>query len=319
MKLKSIFMVTCCALLVLTVGCGKEDAATVARKERVENLLAEARQAEARGDVTSADALYRQLLNIDPTEARAHLSLANLSQDMRKNYLDAIYHYQRFLDLQPNAEKASMVKDRLTSARTLLANQLASEIIAREQAAITAERDALQAQTIQLGKDVRALKTTVEKRDSEIAELRGEIKRLNRLVEQLKTVETEVRAAKAVELEAARQAIEAAQADATEDASDDAVNAARAEAEMILNAVDGGVGQRDEALRAIAEGAKENAPIAAVPTPGKRYVVRPGDTFSALAREAYGSAGVWQRIREANRSTANPDGRLYAGQEVYIP
>ena len=127
MKFKSILLTASCALLVAMVGCNREDAAELARKERAAALRAEARTAESQGNLIAAD---RQLLTVDPTDAGAHLSLANLSHDARKNYLDAIYHYQRYLDLMPESDKKQLVTDRLASAKTLLANQFAAEIVA---------------------------------------------------------------------------------------------------------------------------------------------------------------------------------------------
>ncbi|MBQ9694330.1 MAG: LysM peptidoglycan-binding domain-containing protein [Kiritimatiellae bacterium] len=319
MKLKLMLSLTCCVALLAVMGCNKEDAETVARKERVAALLAEARTAEAQGDAVAAENFYRQLLLVDPTEATAHLSLANLSQDLRKNYLDAMYHYQRYLDLQPDSEKVSLVKDRLASARTLLSNQLAAEIISREQRAIETERDALQTQLRELEKTVRSLNNTIASRDATIIELQGEVKRLTRLVEKLKAAEVETRSTHAAEIAAARKELEDERSKPDLSGTADLVAAAREEAERILEEEDGGVPPKDEALRAIAENAKDETPITTTPTRGKRYVVRPGDTFSALAREAYGNAAEWPRIREANRSSANPNGRLLAGESIYIP
>lgn len=317
--MKPIVLTACCIVVLAMAGCSKDDAETLARKERVAALLAEARQAEAEGDAAAAESLYRQILAVEPSDANIHLSLAILSQDARKNYLEAMYHYQRYLDLMPASEKATMVQDRLISARTLLANQLATEIVAREQRAIASERDALQTQLKELEKTVRSLNTTIGSRDAEIVELQGEVKRLTRLVEKLKASEVETRATHASEIAAARKELEAERSKPDLSDTADQVAAAREEARKILEEPDGGVPEKDEALRAIAENATDEAPIAATPTRGKRYVVRPGDTFSAIAREAYGNAAEWPRIRDANRSTANPNGRLLAGESILIP
>lgn len=332
MKLKSVLLTIGCASLVLFAGCGKESASETARKERAAALRAEARTAEAQGNAIAAEAFYRQLLTVDPADASAHLSLANLSHDARKNYLDAIYHYQRYLDLQPESDKTQLVNDRLVSARTLLSNQMAAEIVAREQRALTAERDALQAQLSAQKKKVFALNKTVTERDETIEKLNTEVKRLTRLVEQLKTIEAETRASQAAQIEQARKELQEVETKPEKADTDDLVKAAREEADAILNMPDGNLPSEteekapvveedttDEALRAIAEGAEDEDSIAVRPTPGRRYRVRPGDRYSSIAREAYGSAADWQRIRNANRSTANPDGRLYAGETIKIP
>lgn len=328
MKFKSILLTVSCALLVAMVGCNKEDSAELARKERAAALRAEARTAESQGNLIAAETFYRQLLTVDPTDASAHLSLANLSHDARKNYMDAIYHYQRYLDLMPESDKKQLVTDRLASAKTLLANQFAAEIVAREHRTLTNERDSLQAKITDLQNEIRKLNRTVSDRDEEIEKLKGEVKRLSRLVEQLKTIEAETRASHTAMVEKARQELEAERSKPTKSTkqsaldgseTDDLVKAARAEADAILGNPDGALPPRDDALRAKAEGATDEIPITAAPTPGKRYLVRPGDRYSALAREAYGSAAQWPRIRDANRSTTNPDGRLLAGETILIP
>ena len=319
MKLKSVLLTASCALLIAFAGCGKEDAAEAARKERAAALRAEARTAEAQGNITAAETFYRQLLVVDPSDAAAHLSLANLSHDARKNYLDAIYHYQRYLDLVPDSDKTQMVTDRLASARTLLANQMAAEIVAREQRILTEERDTLQDEVNEQKAAIRKLENTVESRNNDIEDLKAEIKRLNRLIDQLKTIEAESRASQAALLEQARKELEAERSKPDLSGTEDRVKAAREEADAILNEPDGGASRIDTALRAKAEGAGDEIPVAASPTAGKRYLVRPGDRYSSLAREAYGNAALWPRIRDANRSTTNPDGRLLAGETILIP
>lgn len=323
MKLKSILLTAGCALLVVCTGCNKESAAEVARQERAATLRADARTAEAQGDLTAAEAFYRQLLVVDPSDANTHLSLANLSHDTRKNYLNALYHYQRFLDLSTDSEKVKMVKDRINVARTLYANQMAADIVAREQQALATERNELQAQLTDQQKKIAALNKQVTDRDAKIDELETEIKRLTRLVDQLKTIEAETRASQAALIEQARKELAAAEKKPETEPTDERVKSARAEAEDILNEIDGGVSKqkdtKDEALREKAEGANDEIPIAATPTAGKRYLVRPGDRYAALAREAYGNAAQWRKIRDANRSTTNPDGRLLAGDTILIP
>lgn len=322
MKMKPILLTACCVLMLAGAGCSKGDAEAVARKERVASLLAEARKAEAQGDAATAESFYQQILVLDPADANVHLSYANLAQDARKNYLVAIYHYQRYLDLQPDSDKAAIAKDRLAAARTLLANELAAEILAREQRAMAAERDALQTQLADLEKAIRALKNTVSARDAENEELTARIKHLEKRVKQLSTdgeVAEKARESAVAEARKAREALDAELAKPDLSGTAEMVAAARELEREILEEVDGGAPKKDEALRAVAQGAKDEAPIAASPTRGKRYVVRPGDTYSALAREAYGTAAEWPRIRDANRSTTNPNGRLLAGESIYIP
>ena len=52
---------------------------------------------------------------------------------------------------------------------------------------------------------------------------------------------------------------------------------------------------------------------------GQTYTVKSGDTLSKIAKQAYGDAGSWKKIHEANRSKIpNPD-LIHPGDELVIP
>jgi len=51
----------------------------------------------------------------------------------------------------------------------------------------------------------------------------------------------------------------------------------------------------------------------------RTYVVQPGDTLFRVAERFYGDATQWKRIREANRTRIDPDGRIRAGQIIVVP
>lgn len=51
----------------------------------------------------------------------------------------------------------------------------------------------------------------------------------------------------------------------------------------------------------------------------RTYVVQPGDTLFRVAEKYYGDATKWTRIRDANRTRIDPDGRIRAGQIISIP
>lgn len=317
---KPLLLLTCAAAIAF-LGCDRESAAERERLERSNALFAEAMAAETKGNAAGAEQLYRQLLLKDNTMASAHLNLAILLQDVRKNYLEAVHHYQAYLDLEPQSEKAAMVRDRLTSAKSLLATQLAAEIVAREQRALAAERDGLKAQIAALERTGETLRAEGEAKAKRVAELEAQVAQLRKLVDTMKSAEAEAQVSHAAELAAARKAAEEAKAKVDEAAAAGGalIDAVRADAKRMIEEPDGGQAAENAATRAAAEGVQDEPPLAASPTPGKRYVVRPGDTLSRLSREAYGNAAEWAKIRDANRSTSNPDGRLRAGETILIP
>lgn len=320
MKLRAILLLMLGAAVM--AGCDRNQVAEQERRERADALFAEALAAEEQGNISAAEALYEQLLQRDASLALAHLNLAMLQHDSRKEYIEAIHHYRMYLALQPKSEKAPLIQERLAAARTLLAAQLAAERIAIESRAVAAERDELRTKLSAADKRVAEANKALDARTKEMEELKRQVARLTTLVETLKSSEEEAAKAHAAELAAARKAAEEAKQAVeaeSEPTVDDEIAAVRADALRMINEADGGIQSQNDATRAaIAELEGEEA-IAATPTPGKLYLVRPGDTLSKLSREAYGNAAGWTRIRDANRSTTNPDGRLRAGETVIIP
>ncbi len=55
------------------------------------------------------------------------------------------------------------------------------------------------------------------------------------------------------------------------------------------------------------------------PEPWQTYIVQPGDTLSAIARQIYGRASLWSLIFEANRDILSDPGSISPGQTLKIP
>lgn len=51
----------------------------------------------------------------------------------------------------------------------------------------------------------------------------------------------------------------------------------------------------------------------------RTYVVQPGDTLFRVAEKFYGDSTSWKKIRDANRTRIDPDGRIRAGQIIVVP
>jgi len=49
------------------------------------------------------------------------------------------------------------------------------------------------------------------------------------------------------------------------------------------------------------------------------YVVQEGDTLFKLAIRFYGRRSAWSLIRDANKTTVSPDGRIRVGQKLRFP
>jgi nucleoid-associated protein YgaU len=53
--------------------------------------------------------------------------------------------------------------------------------------------------------------------------------------------------------------------------------------------------------------------------PGTTYVVKKGDSLSAIAKRHYGHAGEWRKIYEANRDQIKDPDLIHPGQELRLP
>lgn len=308
-----------CAGLMLCVGCREASVAEAERAERADALFAEALAAESRGDSLAAGALYEQVLAKDQSKALAHLNLAIVQHDFQKQYIDAMYHYRQYLTLQPKSEKRVMVEERLAAARTALASQLASEMVAAEAQRLLAEKQELEGQLSERGRELSEAHRAVDGKEKEVLELKRELTQLRNLVETMKAAEASAAERSRENVAAARTAAEEMRAPVEEEDTTAMIAAARADAEKMLSLPDGGQTAVNEKTRQAVEGVEAEVPLSPTAVSGKRYLVRPGDTLSKLALEAYGRKAEWAKIRDANRSTVNPDGRLKAGDVILIP
>lgn len=120
----------------------------VERREESHPLMRRARTRKAANDIDGAIALYQEALERRPTLARAHLELGLLFDQPREDFVRAIYHYERYLELRPRAEKRELIEDLTRHARLAFAASLpeqpsgAVQLIAelrRENAALRAE------------------------------------------------------------------------------------------------------------------------------------------------------------------------------------
>jgi nucleoid-associated protein YgaU len=68
----------------------------------------------------------------------------------------------------------------------------------------------------------------------------------------------------------------------------------------------------------------QGVPVQPRPQPGEaaapeEYLVRSGDTLSAIAQEVYGESRLWEVIFDANRDQLPRETSLKAGQRLRIP
>ena len=111
------------ALLLVLTGCDTETLSQDEREEKIGRVI-EARELMKAGQYADAETRFKQALLENPTIARPHLDLATLYQQHIINYVHAIYHYDRYLELRPTSEKRGLVEQQRMKVAQLLANTL---------------------------------------------------------------------------------------------------------------------------------------------------------------------------------------------------
>lgn len=99
----------------LFVACGSSSERLDRRDER-DPLIIRGDARKRTGDIDGAIEMYQQALDRKPQLALAHLKLAVEYDEAKEEHLRAIYHYSRYLELRPHAEKNDLVKELIRMA-----------------------------------------------------------------------------------------------------------------------------------------------------------------------------------------------------------
>lgn len=165
------------SLLVMAfVGCVNKTAQLDA-SERCEPLMQRAQDKVRDGNIDDAIKVYRGIIDENPDMAVAHLDIAFLMHDYldKKDYVGAIYHYRRYLELRPYTEKKEMITSRIRLASQLFAASILPRDTraAEEIAGLAKENTALKAELIKLKTAVNSnafnMVGSVSKKDSDVS------------------------------------------------------------------------------------------------------------------------------------------------------
>jgi nucleoid-associated protein YgaU len=317
-----------CALLVLVIsGCSRSSIATEESKERNSSLYRRARSAEQSGEVKEAIRLYRTLLVEEPRAYSVHFQLAALLQDSEEDYISALYHYKQYLALRPETEKANLVQDRIRVTEQLLAPQLLRKLgtsaQALSQAHLLKENDRLKEQLTKLEGEKSVLSEEKDRAEKTAMASQAELERLRELLNKMRAVDRAEKSAESAATIAERE--RAAATNKTRDGKSLRELRLEAEKEAADAANKTGTGTTDDVMNKVKQKlgdapAEPETGTHKKPRPEpKSYTVQAGDSLFKISEKFYGDSTQWKKIREANRATINPDGRLRIGQTLVIP
>lgn len=111
---------------VLFSGCSRP-VATLDDSDFRDPMIRKAQSKVRQGDKDGAVDCLNRALERRPDLAQAHLSLALLYDDYKKDYVRAIYHYERYLELRPVAQKRGLIEDLIRKAKVSFAASLSEQ------------------------------------------------------------------------------------------------------------------------------------------------------------------------------------------------
>ena len=106
--------------LLVSCGCsrsiGKRD-----RSELEQESVEKGMKLIQSGRPSDAVKAFERSLESDPKLARVHLELGFLLHDSEKDYVGAVYHYRKYMQLRPKSQKKAMIENRIRIAKQMLA------------------------------------------------------------------------------------------------------------------------------------------------------------------------------------------------------
>lgn len=302
------------AALWLVSGCDRGDGQAFS-SEADEPYYRQGQQLVKQGRNQEALAAYLKVIAKRGESApESHLEAGLLYLDQIKDPLAAIYHFRKYLELQPNSRQAIYVKGRIDVAKREFARTLPAQPLENQ-----SERLALIEQVDRLERENEQLR-------AEIAALHGGVP--NPLNRSRATIGDEPPAANPSSAGDARvrpfvPAFSPPPSSATP---------ATAEEESPLTLAPEGPTPAESEPVVRAAPPSSSAPAASVapvrspptkPTPpagsGRRHTVVKGDTLFSLAQKYYGNRSRWRDIYAANRDQLPSENALRLGMELRIP
>ena len=271
-------------------------------KEKSHPLYVKAAKEKSAGEYKEAARCYEEFLLICPKSSRTHHELGNLYSDHLNDPLRAVYHYRKWMEMNPD-DKTNYEDVRLLAetAQKNLFKKLQEEYKDSAEAKQAAEE--LQKLKDHLAQAQNSLKQSEEQNQqmkTKLQEIKAEREKLN--AQTAARNKQNLAAAAAAEKKAAAPAAAPAKAAAP-------AAGAPAKAAAPAPAAKG---------KAPAAAAKK-APAAPAGKTVTSYKVQPGDTLIKISQKCYGTPRYYHLIAEANRGRIGRNNQIRVGQTLVIP
>jgi tetratricopeptide (TPR) repeat protein len=283
------------AALLLVAGCERADNQMLS-SEADEPNFRQGQQLVKQGRSQEALSAYLKVIAKRGESApESHLEAGLLYLDQVKDPLAAIYHFRKYLELQPNSRQAVYVKGRIDVAKREFARTLPAQPLEN------------QAERLDMFGQVDRLQRENDQMRAELAALRGGVS----------TPTTRTRSTVKEPAPSSYPRVDPPDSRSfvtrTDDADESPISRApELPAESPNNSTPVRSTQIQQPVRALPT--KPGAP-----TTVRRHVVVKGDTLFSLAQKYYGNRSRWRDIFAANREILPSENSLPIGVEIQIP
>ena len=271
---KQLLMISAAAVLALS-GCND-----YVGKEKSHPLFVKAGKEKSAGAYREAARCYEEFLLICPKSSLTHHELGNLYSDYLNDPLKGVYHYRKWMEMNPNDQtNFEAVRVLADTAQKNLFKNLKDEYKDSDEARqAAAEMQKLRDQVTQLQSSLKQSEEQNQKMKETLQSIKAEREKIN-----------------------AQTIAQNRKMMAPPPAANSADQAKRAAGSAKKSVVAPG-------------GASTPAPAA-----GKTYKVQQGDNLSKISRKCYGSTKYYRLIAEANRGKVGSNMQVRAGQVLVIP
>ena len=261
-------------------------------KEKSHPLVIKAGKEKSAGEYKEAARCYEEFLLICPKSSYVHTELANLYNDYLNDPLQAVYHYRKWLEMNPN-DKTSYEDIRISAetAQKNLFKKLKEEY-----------KDSAEAK--KADEEVQKLKDQLAQAQNSLKQYEEQNQKMK---EKLLAVKEEREKLNAQTIARNRQNQTAA-APAKKQQADQSGN--QAQPKQTAQAA-GKTPARTSAAKTAAAPAKSQ-PAQPAGAPGT-YKVQRGDTLMGISKKCYGNKRYYYLIVEANRAKLGPKNMIRAG------
>ncbi len=294
-QLRILGMMALCALLFAT-GCERRESLSLTSEDS-EPYFERGKQFIRQGRNQEALSSFLKVISKRGDEApESHLEAALIYQAHIKDHLAAIYHFLKFMELQPNSRQADLVKQRIEASKREFARSLPAHPMedASVKLGFMDQLDRLQRENEQLKAELTALRAGLPAGVTQGSYSRGGFD-----IPVSSSVKSSAPEATAEESPITRAPI----------APDPQQAPAKSNRSII------------ESLSK-PNPSSQSATQSGAPTSlgGKKHTVGPGDTMYVLAQRYYGNRSRWREIYQANRDQLKSEtDKLRIGMELKIP